>query len=347
VADAHSFASTGRYHSWGSAQGDAPPTGVTDATQSTPPARYPPESTRTILGKRPRREDNPTGDYIQVIPPGTSTRGPSKRAKGKIGVLEAAGSTSRARQNSATKTLVNNRNRSEATGRGAGKLTATNAHEVYYESLPGPSVQQELVVTTAQGEQPWIEGSTEEATWNPTSGDVWQQQIANSANDGDREDVGARSFRIPKRLTERQRGLLEATPDDLERKTVREIKCRLCPGTGIGDWEDYRRHCNSMEAHPLRLSFCESCGDFFARTDSLARHRKSPPAECCEVTPDEAKAKQTVAEQVHRDFEERLKCYLETNEEIGEPFAQRVKAMFSTTSKRGSRQQSRLKGPTA
>src|SRR6266850_3944735 len=345
MGEMRSFANTSRFHSWGLAQRDVPPIGVADATQSIPPDRYTPEFTRTILGKRPRREDKPTGDYVQVVLPGTSTRGPPKRAK-KIGVLEVAGFTSRARQKSATKTLVENRRKSEAAGRGAGKLAVPNAHEVYHEFLPGPSVQ-ELVVTTAQGEQPWIEGSTGEATWNPTSGDVWQQQIANSANVGDREDVGRRSFRIPRRLTQRQMGLLEATPDDLARETVRELKCRLCPGTGIGDWDGYRRHCNSMEAHPLKLLFCESCGDFFARTDSLARHRKNPPAECCEATPDEAKAKRTAAEQVHMDFEERLKCYLGTNKEIGEPFAQRVKAMFSKTSKRGSRQQSRLKGPRA
>jgi hypothetical protein len=51
-----------------------------------------------------------------------------------------------------------------------------------------------------------------------------------------------------------------------------------------------------------------------------------------------------VTEQAHKDFEEVLERFLETNEEIGEPFAQRVKAMFPNSVKRGSREQNRLKG---
>jgi hypothetical protein len=67
--------------------------------------------------------------------------------------LEAAGPTSRARQKSATRTLAISHDKFEAAGRGAGRLVSPDAHEVYHEFLPGPSVQQGLV-TTAQGELP-------------------------------------------------------------------------------------------------------------------------------------------------------------------------------------------------
>jgi hypothetical protein len=99
-----------------------------------------------------------------------------------------------------------------------------------------------------------------------------------------------------------------------------------------------------MEAHPITIVFSEFCGDFFAREDSLKRHRRNRPAPCRKATPNEAQAKRTVTEQAHKDFEEVLERFLETNEEIGEPFAQRVKAMFPNSVKRGSRQQNRLKG---
>jgi len=316
----------------------APPIGMAYASQSIPQVGYMPEFTRTLLGKRPR-EDKTMGDYVQAVHD-SSIHGPPKRAKRKManGVSEAAGSTSRARQKSATRTPVEVYGKSEAAGRGAGKLAAPKAHEVYHKFLPGPSVQQELVVTTAQGELPWIEGSAEEATWHHSSSVVRQQGVVNGANDGERGDVEARNFQIPRRLSQRQIGLLEATPDDLARGTVRELKCRLCPDIGLKNWEDYRRHCDFKEAHPLKLTFCSYCGDFFARTDSLARHRKNRPAECLGVTPEEARAKQTATVQVLEEFEGLLKRYLETNEEIGDPFAQRIKAMFPESSKRGSRE---------
>ena len=281
------------------------------------------------------------GDYVRD---NNGTYGPPKRAKRKVvenGVLEAVGSTSRALQKSATRTLDEIYGKSEAAGRGAGRLAAPNAHEVYHQFQPGPSVQKELVGITAPGELPWIEGSVEEATRNHSSSVVRQRGVVNGANDGEREVVEARNFQIPRRLSQRQIGLLEATPDELARGTVRELKCRLCPDIGLKSWEDYRRHCDFKEAHPLKLTFCSYCGDFFARTDSLARHRRNRPAECQGFTSewsDEVLAKQTATVQVHEEFKELLKRYLETNEEIGDLFAQRIKAMFPKSSKKGSRQ---------
>jgi hypothetical protein len=90
----------------------------------------------------------------------------------------------------------------------------------------------------------------------------------------------------------------------------------------------------------LRISFCGYCGDFFARADSLARYCRNRPPECLGVTPDEALTKRRETERVHVKFQEKLERYLRTNEEIGSPFAQEMYP--GSSSKRGSRQQSRL-----
>ena len=54
-------------------------------------------------------------------------------------VLEAAGSTSRARQKPTARTPVQTGDISEAAGRGAGKPAAPNAYEVYHQFLPRPT----------------------------------------------------------------------------------------------------------------------------------------------------------------------------------------------------------------
>jgi hypothetical protein len=331
LCDTFTLADTGCYR--GSAALSAVPLDVADIG--------PGASQGTNLGKRPHSVEV-TMDWAEE---GSSSHMPSphKKAKGKMadrGVSEAAGSTSRARQKSVSRTLIENHSRFDAAGRGAGMLAAPNAHEVYHEFLPGPSVQQELVVTSPQGELPWIEGSAEEATQDHSSSVVWQQGVVNGANDGEREDVEAPIFRFPKRLSPRQRGLLVATPDDLACRTIRELRCRLCPDTVLKHWADFKRHCQFSEAHPLRLCFCSECGDYFARKDSLTRHRGNNTPECQGYqgyTKEEVQAKQAATVQVHKEFEELLQRYIETNEDIGDLFSQRIKAMFPNSLKNKSR----------
>jgi hypothetical protein len=161
--------------------------------------------------------------------------------------------------------------------------------------------------------------------------------------DDDKEDADADLFRFPKRLSKRHRRFLKSTPDDRERRTVRELKCRLCPAAAFSNWGDFKRHCDYSEAHPLTMSFCDYCGDFFGRDDSRGRHCRNRPPECLSAKPDEALAKRRAAERLHVEFQEKLERYLKTNEGIVTPFAQGVKVMYPRSSKRGSRQQSRLK----
>ena len=305
-------------------------------------------STKAILGKRSRGAGEANDDRFEEVNNG-QIFSQHKRFKGKMtanGVLEAAGSMGRARQNPATMIPVSeNNDTSKAAGRGAEKLTVHNAHEVYRRILPGPSVQGATTGTTAEEGLPWVEGSEEGAMWRCVSSVAEPQEVIISAMGGETEAAERGAFRIPKRFSERHRGLLNATSDDWARGTIRELKCRLCPEAAFSNWEDFKRHCDLMEAHPLRISFCDYCGDFFARMDSLARHCKSRPPECLGVTPDEALVKRRETERVHGEFQQKLECCLRTNKEIGTPFAQTIKEMYPGSSKRGSRQQSRLKAP--
>jgi len=156
-------------------------------------------------------------------------------------------------------------------------------------------------------------------------------------------------IQIPRRLGKVHKALLKASSADWTCGSVRTIKCRLCPSADFGHWEDFKRHCMYMEAHPFELLFCDHCGDFFARKDALDRHRRSRPEACVDFDPKPAMAllKRRVTEIVHEMFMERLEHCLKTNEDIGEPFSQIIKAIFLESSKRGSRQQSRLTAGTS
>jgi hypothetical protein len=83
------------------------------------------------------------------------------------------------------------------------------------------------------------------------------------------DGAGAFKFRIPKRLDERSRVMLVATPADWARGTIRVIKCRLFPTSHFTKWEAFTRHANKSETHPHKVNFCDMCRDFFARDDSF------------------------------------------------------------------------------
>jgi hypothetical protein len=182
------------------------------ASQTISPAAYIPASTRTNLGKS-RRSAETSCDYVEVAHD-RNTSGPIRRVKRKMrtdGVLEAAGSTSRARQKPSTRTPVQIDDKSEAAERGAGKLAATNAQEVYHQFLPGPSVQGELMGTTVQGQLPWVEGSEEGETRDFTGNVEEDQDVVSIAEDGETEDAEGDGFRIPRGLKDRYRKFLKAT----------------------------------------------------------------------------------------------------------------------------------------
>ncbi|KAH9982808.1 hypothetical protein BGW80DRAFT_1555843 [Lactifluus volemus] len=256
----------------------------------------------TVLGKRSRDVE---GTYDNDHQPH-----PNKKAMEANAVLESRWPSNRAHHKSATRTPTDKNQKSKTVGCGAGKLVATTAQEVSHQYLLGPSVQQVLMWPTAPEKPTWVEGSAVEAT--------------------------QRTLQDPPRLKERHRALLAATQADWERAAVDVLKCRLCPDADFSDFEDFKRHCDTSEAHPLKISFCSHCGDFFARGDALKRHYDKPPGECVKAVADKADLKRRETVRAHKAFEERLARWLKTGEEIGLPFAHLIKEMFPNSSKKGT-----------
>ena len=192
------------------------------------------------------------------------------------GVLAAAGSTSRTRQKPIARTPVRISVKSKATGRGAGKLASPNAYGVYHQFLPGPSVQGNLMGTTAQGELPRIEGSEEGVTWDSTGNVVGQSEVVNTAEDGEGEDAKGNGFQIPKGLNDRQRSLLKATQDERARGVVHVLKCIICPNAGFSNWEAFTRHCDKTEGHLEDIVFCRFVATFWGAQTRGTGTRTSP-----------------------------------------------------------------------
>jgi len=303
------------------------------------PGTYVPELPRR---KRPRNAEEASSDSTKA---GNRRSAPRrvKRKTGVDGVLGAAGSTSRTRQKPATETPVRLNGKSEAAGRGAGMLAAPIAHEVYHQPLPGPSVQEALMGTTAQGQSPWIEGSEENVTLGFTGNAVGRQDFVNTAANEEGEDAEEDGFRIPIGLSERNRLLLMATPEERARGVVPVLRCVVCPEAGFNKWENFIRHCERSEAHPETYVDCRFCGDFFARPDACKRHEEKPPTACTIVSPAEAEEKRRVTLEVFGGYQRELDAHLRFGGTLGEPFVQRIMNLYPKSSKRGSRQQNRLK----
>jgi len=106
------------------------------------------------------------------------------------------------------------------------------------------------------------------------------------------------------------------------------IKCRLCPDTDFSNWDAFTRHAKAAEAHPYKISFCDSCGDYFARSDSLKRHSKKRRGECLEISPETAKEKRRPTERAHKDFVEYEAQCLKTGEQLKTPFAGIIRTMY-------------------
>ena len=334
-------------YSWGSAQLTATPLGAenTIAGQAMLSGTYMPALPRTSLGKRPRGADGSSNDFIQATN-GSGRSGPARRVKRKMegnGVLEAAGSTSRARQKPADRIPTRITGKSEATGRGAGMLAAPIVHAVYHQFLPGPSVQEGLMGTTAQGQQPWIEGSGGSLTSDFTRSAAGQLDVVNIAGDVEGEDGEEDGFPIPDKLTDRQRMLLKATPDERARGVVRALKCVLCPKSGFSKWDSFTRHCDQTEAHPEAVPFCRFCGDFFGRPDARDRHEDKETQACRSVSPAKAEEKRRVTSQLFEEHQREVDAYLRFGGKAVEPFAQKIMRLYPDSSKRGSRSQNRLK----
>jgi hypothetical protein len=320
-----------------------PPVDTTNLTAS--PAACTLAPRRTILGKRPRGTEDTSGDSTIVHNNIGHDPRTIKRRMAVNGVLEVGGSTSRDRHKPATRTLLDIHSKSEAMGRGAERLAATNALEVYHQSLPGPSVQRALVGTTACGQSSWIEGREEEITQHGASSVVQQPEpVAAQVTEGENEEGEAEeaSFTIPKLGEDsKYKMMLNDTPGDLARGTI----CRLCPDSAFSNWDGFKRHCDSSDKHPFMIHFCRHCGDFFARSDARKRHEAHRPPECRAARAADAEMKRTGTEAVHAQFKMELKESLQNDEVTVMDFSLVIKGLYPNTSKRGSRMQTRRKAP--
>ena len=211
----------------------------------------------------------------------------------------------------------------KAMGRETETLAALNTHGMRHPSLLGPSIQQGWLMAYAQNETPWDEGRVEKKGSKDIDGVPVMQQWAKNI-----------SIPIPKNLDEEFRTLLAATEADWKSETIQRIMCRLCREARFKTWDRFKRHCNTTEAHPLKIAFCNRCGDFFSRSDSLRRHRDKPPFQCRNAMPEKAEEKRRVTEKAHKEFKERLKHCGKTGEEVGGSFAHIIKMIYPDSSKK-------------
>jgi hypothetical protein len=304
-------------------------------------------SSQTVLGKRPRDDDDAPSNALADA--NDYEIRPSKKGKAKTvttkRVLVVGGSENRAHHQPATRTLEGTNRKSKAVRRGAERPAAPNTQGVYHRFLEGSSTQQDSMSTIAQGQLRWVDGNADGAGWHHTGSTVQEQDVPISANDGESEAAGeslASSYPIPKRHNEWNGAMLLATPADWARGAVRVLKCRLCPDLNFSKWEDFKRHSDLSETHPRTILFCDSCGDYFARSDSLKRHREKPPPECLKVSPTTADDKRKATERAHVDFVEHMGHCLRSGERLEATFAQMIKSMYPESSKRGRRQESCL-----
>jgi hypothetical protein len=298
----------------------------------------------TILGKRPCRDEDTYDSGLGVN--GDHQQRPCKKGKHKMGttgVLGVAGTTNKTRNKPATRTQELENGKSKTVGHGAGRLVSTTTQGVYHRPLLGTRAQQALVGAIAPGQLTWVEESVDGESSYHHSRVVQKVEVQSTEYGGDNENRNANDelFVIPRRLDARHRALLVATPADWQRKAVKELKCRICPGADFSDWDDYKRHCDTSEAHPAKISYCDHCGDFFARSDALKRHRSKRPPECIGVTAEVAEVKRTETARVFEEFKAELDRCLMADEEISTSFARTIKDMFPDSSKKGSREQSR------
>jgi hypothetical protein len=150
---------------------------------------------------------------------------------------------------------------------------------------------------------------------------VEQQVEEHSAEDNEQGEQGEEDlFRISTRLKERYQALLAAMLGDWKRGSVGVLKCWLCPSARFHDWEGFKRHCGTMETHPVAFSFCTCCGNFFARGDALWQHCNNPPNTYIDVTPDEAEFKRHKTNRMQEGFSVWEKHCLETGKDLGTPF---------------------------
>jgi hypothetical protein len=285
------------------------------------------------IRKRPREAETGLDDgNIALV--GYHETQPYKKVKGATsgGILEGVQSPSGTCHSAGTGIphVPNQKSMAE----GCREVLATpNAQGMSNWYFLGPRTQQEWIATPAQRQMPQVEDRVG-GTWQGGGRAQQDAEVYGTGYNLHGEQGENPLHQFPKDLDKRQRALLVATRADWEHGAIHQIRCRLCPGFVSQNWANFKRHCEFVESHPQKISFCEKCGDHFARCDALARHHKNPPPKCLDMTPEKALEKQQVTERAHKKFSEWLEHCQETGEEIGKSFAEIVKELHPRSSKK-------------
>ena len=275
-------------------------------------------ATTPIRATSKRSHDGSHGEVAPVVINSNEIL-PQKRVRGDQanGILRAAWSTSRTYHKPVTgipKQRINEE--PKEAGSGAGRLATPDSQGVHHRSLLGPSLQQGWAAEAADGQMIWVEGSV---------GDVAHRTDSTVQH---QEEAQQEYFEIPRNFRPEFRALLAATQDDWAYGTVRKIRCRLCPNIEFKKWGDFMRHCRRSETHPLKICFCNYCGDYFGRSDARRRHCNHRTAECLRAAPKKAYEKRRATQRAHEEYIERL------GKGGTERFHQIIKGMFPDSSKR-------------
>jgi hypothetical protein len=217
-----------------------------------------------------------------------------------------------------------------AIGSQADTLVTLTARGCCDQPLQVPRVQEASMATTSQEKVPSVKGSMKGATRDRSSG------MGNKLK-STKENL--RPLYIPKRPKEIYRLFLNATPKEIEQRTLDVLKCKLCPEVNFTTWDHFTRHCRTSEAHPLQIVFCSRCGDFFTRRDVLERHRINRASECSGISQDNVDTKCNETRQVHQRYKLKMKDYLRTNQmqEKWRCFADVMKDRYPDSSKKRRR----------
>lgn len=133
----------------------------------------------------------------------------------------------------------------------------TTTWGLYPHPMLGPSAPQEMMRNPIQGPS--------------ETQHEWHSMVPQQAGPQPEGSL-AGHYKVPSNLTLRQQLMLGITEDEAKHRAVHRIKCKFCPNVTLGSWQCYQRHCNESENHPVKLNFCNRCGDHFGRPNSLKRH---------------------------------------------------------------------------
>ncbi|KAI0260821.1 hypothetical protein BC834DRAFT_1044335 [Gloeopeniophorella convolvens] len=234
--------------------------------------------------------------------PTTSRATTTKRVKAKTGQPPIA------------KTLKDTSDKSESAGSGAERLAATASQGVYRQSLPGPNGSREMAGTRAS-----------EASASAKRGEKGRKKAQQDSGEDEKED------KMPKKLSERHRALLDAPQELIDRREVKIIRCKLCPTELIKKWRDFKRHCDCSEEHPKAIHPCMKCGDCFGRPDACKRHFEDS---CTAVWSKRSRQKIKIAKKILKKYNEEFDKWVKTGEPIkGGGWAERMREEIQDTSK--------------